>query len=222
MLTALLLLVASALAADPIHLPVRVHLVDSFDDTIDAAGQVTRGELEQRFAEINRAFAAAGIVWEIESVVVDRPHAEAAFRAATADNTKRRAALRAMRSAPSRLAPEGFDLYVVQRLGPLGIGGAFQCAPGEPEGMGASYVAARTLRGSKLATRKWAHELGYALGLQHTPCTTSASDRLMMSGKCELADKGRVGFTDAEVTQMRAQAAEGRAVTCRRDRARKR
>ena len=215
MLTALLLLLSAALGADPIHLPVRVHLIAAPDAAVDSARSVGAEELRQRFADINRAFAPAGIVWEIESVVVDRPGAEAAYRSAITDRSQRRGALRAMRSAPHRLGAEGFDLYVLNRLDPVGIGGAYQCAADEPAGMGAAFVAARTKRGGKLATRKWAHELGHALGLQHTSCEAATQDRMMMSGKCEHAARGRVGFTEAEITRMRAQAATGHAAPCK-------
>jgi hypothetical protein len=212
-----LALLATAHALEPIELPVRVHLVASSNEQLDSSDTRQR-DIERRFRDINRAFAPAGIVWRVESIVVDRPSgADSAYAAASADHGQRRNALNLLRSAPTRLAPGGFDLYVIEKMGPVGIGGAYQCAAGEPPGMGAAFVSARGPRGD-LPTRKWAHELGHALGLQHTPCSREMADRMMMSGKCSYAEPGRVGFTAAEIAVMREQAATGHAAPCHRSR----
>jgi len=210
-------LMVSAHAAEPLELPVRVHLISSDVPELDSSA-TSMMALRDRFREINQVFAAAGIVWEIESVVVDRPGAESAYRQAMGDQTVRRRALNGVRSSPTRLAPDGFDVYVVQKLGPVGIGGAYQCAANEPPGAGAAFVGAVGKNKQMLPTRKWAHELGHMLGLGHTPCTSDSRQRLMMSGSCELSKPGRVGFTDAEIGRMRAQARVGHAAPCKKQR----
>jgi hypothetical protein len=158
-------------------------------------------------------FAPAGISWSLESYLVESPPSDEALRQALASG-RRPAALRSIVSAPSRLSPAGFDLYVVRTLSAVQIGGAYLCSVDGEVGHGVAFIGAEDGRGRPLPVRKWAHELGHSLGLPHAPCEAAYTGQLMTSGTCAIAEPGREALSDAEIARMRDQASTGSPSPC--------
>ncbi|MEN0065972.1 MAG: hypothetical protein AAGA48_27775 [Myxococcota bacterium] len=193
-------------------LPLRVHLFASDNPDVDARGLRAGSTLSTQLEGIDEIFAPARVAWQVESVVVEPVGALGPWQEAAAGRQHHTAALKALVRPKQRLAPQGFDLYVVGNLTTLKVGGAFLCDAER----GGAFVSARTGRGKLPPVRKWAHELGHALGLRHTLCRPEAAERLMMSGHCTEAIPGRKGLSDKEVAQIRTQATRRTSVSCRK------
>jgi hypothetical protein len=167
---------------------------------------------------INRIFEPAGIQFELESIRRDRAADTGPFRRAAKGEPKQRA-LTALVDPSDLIAPKGLDLYVLRDLSPVKKGGAYRCTVrADGTGPGAAFIAARSSKDGIQPLRKWAHELGHALGLGHVPCGTEWADNLMMSGKCEHGKASRSALTVEQVAKLSTQARQGRPASCRRDR----
>ncbi|MEZ4241936.1 MAG: hypothetical protein R3F59_38460 [Myxococcota bacterium] len=209
--------VAAAAPPQPVlQVPLRVHVLQSSEPAVDA--KIDASTVRARIRQIDEIFAPAGIRWVVEEVRLEPAVDADPFRRAVVGERSRKA-LWPLVSPASRLSPNGVDLYVVGDLSGLGIGGIWMCGAGRDDGQGAAFVPVGTSQGKPIPVRKWAHELGHALGLPHTACEAGNADRLMMSGKCAAAEPRRVAFSDAEIARMRAQAATGQAAPCRTKRA---
>lgn len=204
-----------ASAEGPAILPLRIHLLQSSVTELDGAGAIAASDLQDRVAAINRMFEPAGVQWQVESIRTEAVGNEAPYHEVLARGGKPAPAVRALMTPASMLAPKGFDLYVARDLSKLRIGGAYLCSP-TGDGKGASIIGAQTARGRPLPTRKWAHELGHALGLSHTPCTPEFAGRLMMSSRCPYAEGDRAGMDRQEIERIRAQIAAGGPAPCTR------
>ncbi len=219
LLLALSALAGSSLAAgspglDRLQLPLRVHVLESTERPLDASRVVDEAVVRERLREINAIFAPAGIEWVLQGVVTERPASDETFRRALTGGEKPAPALKALVRSTTRLSPSGFDLYVTRDLSDLKIGGAYLCTTDGGRGTGAAFIAAENGKGQPLAVRKWAHELGHALGLRHTPCEGRYAGRLMMSGRCQHAEPKRVALTDEEIARARKQALTGGPAPC--------
>jgi hypothetical protein len=203
-------------AADWDRPALRVHLVSAPGlRPLDAASAIDEAEILDRMDAVNAIFAEAGIEWQVESIdVVEAVHLEAT----AADLDAGRAGIAELaRAAPRSALGEdgGWDLFVVRNTAPFGFGGVFACGVGGEGGPSAAFVPVFDSSGRRpQVIRKWAHELGHAAGLPHTPCAAEAADRLMMSGTCALAEPGRIGFSEDELRAMRRRLRWGRPAAC--------
>lgn len=210
-----LLAVGLAGASTPVEVSLRVHMMQSGHSEIGTGG-TQRALLRHRAREINDIFAPTGIRFVHDSTRYPRVTDTSAWRAVKPrDRPSRKVALLSLVRQSEMLAPAGLDLFVVDSFDRFDIGGAYQCAAGG-EGRGAAFIAIHGPQGRELHPRKWAHELGHALGLPHTPCESRYADNLMMSGKCEHARRGRVDLNRRQVEIMRAQAIRGGPARCKR------
>ena len=201
--TLLLMVLPLACAGTWSDPPLRIHLLQSELPVLDGAGATDEEEVLERIEAINEIFAPAGIRWQVESIgPVHAIHEDRIKRALRSDNAGIPSLARAM-PAEALLSPDGWDLVVVANTAPFGFGGVFACDVGGKGGPAAAFVPEYATGGEQpQVLRKWAHELGHAAGLGHTPCTEEWSEHLMMSGKCEKAEPDRIAFSDAEIAEM--------------------
>ncbi len=208
-------LLLTGCAADWTAPLVRVHLLDApRGHALDGAGSIERDDLEARLDAVNDIFAPVGVTWDVASTVTTPARAVDATTAALDDGTARMATLMAAIPEEALLSPDGWDVVVVADTSGFGFGGVFTCGVGGAGGPAAAVVPVFDGAGDPQVLRKWAHEFGHAAGLPHTPCTEEFRDNLMMSGRCELADGERTGFTPAQEARMRRRLRKGRPMTC--------
>jgi len=209
-----LLGLSDASSSDEITLPLRVHVVKSEIYDLNAAAVVKDGAIRDRLVHINRIFDAAGIQFELESIRRPRPADAGPFKRA-AKGERKQPALTALVAPRDLVSPKGLDLYVLRDLSAVDKGGAYRCSvAGNGTGPGAAFIAARTPNDRAQALRKWAHELGHALGLRHVPCEPEWAENLMMSGRCDHAKASRVALVTNQISLSRAQARKGHSVAC--------
>jgi hypothetical protein len=196
-------------------LPLRVHLVASTVTELDGANATDEAAIRRRFERINEAWLPAGIVWQVETVPVDTLLDTSLYEAARGQKDPKLTgpALASIAGSGQFLAPNGWDLFVVRTTSKLGFDGSYKCQL-KHQTSGAAFISAESTRDKPLASRKWAHELGHSMGLDHTPCEPKYADRLMMSGRCEFAKRGRHGLSADEINQIKRQAGLGRPVAC--------
>ncbi len=195
---------------------LRVHLLAApAGHPLDGAGRIDRTELDARLAAANEIFAPAGVEWTVESVVETPARRVAATTAALDGGTAAARTLMAAIPAGALLSPEGWDLVVVDQTDGFGFGGIFTCGVGGKGGPAAAVVPVRAGSGRDQDLRKWAHELGHAAGLGHTPCTERWADNLMMSGRCDRADPERTGLSDGQLDELEQRLRRGRPMRCR-------
>ena len=211
--------VSVALASQPatalavIELPLRVHLIESTVHDLDASF-VEDHHITDRLTHLNKMFAPAAIQWKLDRIQRDRPADTKPFERAVAGEKKQRSLPALVRGA-DLLTPNGFDLYVVRNLNDIDLGGAFRChVTADLAGPSAAFIAAHDARGGAQPLRKWAHELGHALSLAHTPCESKYADNLMMSGRCEQAHPKRIALDASQIERARIQATTGHPATC--------
>jgi hypothetical protein len=196
--------------------PLRVHLLSApAGHPLDGAGSIDETELGERLAAVNDVFAPVGVEWTVESVVVTEARRVDQTTAAIEAGKAGMATLMAAIPEPALLSPDGWDLVVVGETADFGFGGVFTCGVGGKGGPAAAVVPVRSGAGGPQDLRKWAHELGHAVSLGHTPCTERYRDNLMMSGKCERADPERTGFTAAQREELERRLRRGHPIrTC--------
>lgn len=202
-------------AVDVVVVPLRVHLLSSGVRALNGAAATSTLAVQERVDQINRAFQPAGVRFEVDRVSTETVRDHSAWTAATRGSGSPREAYGALVDPMRMLAPRGIDLYVVRTLGDMRIGGMFTCNVAGAD-RGAAFIGVETTDGSRLPTRKWAHELGHALGLRHTPCEPAYADNLMMSGTCSYAERSRVALDAEQREQARSQALAGGPIPCRR------
>lgn len=203
-------------AVDVVVVPLRVHLISSSVRDLNGANAVSTVEVRERLDLINQAFRPAGVRFELDAVQTETVGHPAAWSAAVRGDGPRRDAYQSLVDPTRMIAPRGLDLYVVRTLADMELGGLYSCNV-DGTGRGAAFIAVETDDGTAQPTRKWAHELGHALGLRHTPCDATHADNLMMSGRCEHADRGRVALDAVQREQVRRQALAGGPMPCRRN-----
>ena len=97
----------------------------------------------------------------------------------------------------------------------VGFGGVYTCAVQKKQGKGTVFVPLKASGGKPQAARKWAHEMGHAMGLPHTPCEEKYKDNLMMSGNCKLANPDRIDLNANQIVQIAKQYEVGGPVSCK-------
>ncbi len=202
--------------ADPgFTMKLRVHILKSSVHDLDAAAIVDDVDITSRMQHINNIFEPTSIRWELEGIQRDQAADVGPFkRVAAGKSTK--ASLPPLVDPADLIWPEGLDLYVARDFSAAGLGGAYRCTlTKDQKGPGVAFIAARAKNDSVQALRKWAHELGHALGLAHTPCTPEWADNLMMSGKCEHAKPRRIRLRAEQVVKAQKQAATGLPAKCK-------
>ena len=202
-------------AATSWSLPLRVHLLKSSVDALDGASVIGASEIREKIRRVNTAFAPAGVSWHIDRIEVERVQDSGPYRAAVRDDGPRGKALLSLVDTRHLMAPRGWDLYVARDLSKLDLGGAYKCSVDGIRGHGAAFIGAHNAKGKPHPTRKWAHDLGHAMGLSHTPCEPELKDRLMMSGRCEHAAPKRIALDARERRQIARQAQIGGPAACK-------
>lgn len=197
---------------EPIVLKLRVHLMESSVRELQGKRSVESGQVTQRMGHINKAFAAAGIRWVLDQQRDHRVVNTSAWKRATRTKEKadRVSAFRSLMDRSDLLNPRGFDLFVGRDLRESGVQGVYLCPMVAGQRIGVAFISNEHGNGNTLASRKWAHELGHALGLRHTECDPAHADSLMMSGKCEHAKPFRKGLSAQEISTIRDNAQRGR------------
>lgn len=201
----------SATPEPDLFLSVRVHIVQSGTSNLQGDRSLQDNQLEQRFERINEAFAPTGIQWQLESVRPHRIHSSTAWNTAvrSGEVRDRGRAFSSIAEGANMLHPRGVDVFVVRDLSPVGLDGAYKCALASQQRRPAVFIGNETSKGTPMPHRKWAHELGHVLGLKHPDCEPELGNRLMMSGACSHAQRGRIYLSPEEVETMRTQAARG-------------
>ncbi len=197
--------------------PLRIHLMASTDlRALDGAGAIDEAELLERIAAVNDIFAPAGVRWVVDSIeAVPAIHEDRALDA-IADDRAGMATLAHTLPEDELLSPDGWDLVVVRNTAVFGFGGVFTCGVGGAGGPAAAFVPVTNSGGQEAQDlRKWAHELGHASGLAHTPCNADWTSNLMMSGRCAPAELDRVGFSADQLRTMKRRLRKGHPSLCK-------
>ena len=177
-------------------LDVRVHVLGSEFEPL--AANLTDGEMDALFDEVDAIWQQAGIQWTITDVVREPALNEGTY-AAILDGTLPPSAEVLSTVLPSNnLTRDRWDVFFVGTLGGL-AGGVY--LSGVPAVIVAEFdpSGARDLVGS--GPRILAHELGHSLGLVHVRCT--AEGNLMAPG-CTTGV--RTHLTENQIASARRQA----------------
>jgi len=194
---------------------LRIHVISSQLEYLDAASIYTEATIEQYITDSNQVFLPTGITWEIESFVVEPALNEAIVIQSV--NTGMPAPGTAMGRTVDHslmLAPTGYDAYVLQKNAQFDNGGMYKCSLDNGSVPGAVFVPLLASNGTPQAMRKWAHELGHMMNLPHTECSQEFADNLMMSGGCGFAEIDRIHLTDDQIASIQAQFAIGGPAEC--------
>ena len=176
-------------------LDVRVHVLAS--DFEPLAANLTDGEVEALFDEVNVIWQQADVQWTVTNVIRE-PALNAATYAAILDGALPPSAEVLSTVLPSdNLTRDRWDVFFVGTLG--GLAGGVYLA-GVPAVIVAEFdpSVARDLMGS--GPRILAHELGHSLGLVHVPCTVEGN---LMAPGC--ATGVRTRLTENQIAMARRQ-----------------
>lgn len=186
---------------ETLRLPVRVHVLSSrlapFDATLDD------GEVIALFERVNRIWAQAEIVWEVESVlrepIVNEDAIEEVLSGPFLISFNQLVSL-----LPKAALTDGeWDVFLARNLVEAGA------APGVFLWTVPAVLSSETgPTAVEDAGRILAHELGHTLTLVHVPCT--AEGNLMAPG-CESFTP--TSLTPAQIEQARRQAETGSPAT---------
>jgi hypothetical protein len=193
---------------------IRIHILSSNVEALNAEPVTSETDIGDYFDFINNIFGDFGIKWRFESFVYEDALNEDAYFDAMDGGTPGGRALGQNIDLQGMLAPNGFDAYIVRQTADLGFGGVYICATQGEQGQGAVFVPVQNANGNPQAKRKWAHEMGHAMGLPHTPCEEAFSNNLMMSGSCSFSEPGRVHLEQNQIDRIYAQLPVGGPAEC--------
>ena len=193
---------------------VRIHIISSTVDDLDAASIYTPEMIDEFFVHINETFAVANLHWEIESIQTHLAQNEQAYLDAVAAGVVGAQSLKQNVDPSEMLAPLGWDIFVVRQTYKLGFGGVYVCSVNGEEGMGTIFVPLLNNIGESQQKRKWSHEVGHATGLPHTPCEPEYADNLMMSGSCPEGNPERMSLNEQEILRILEQYTIGGPAKC--------
>ncbi|MFQ5705437.1 MAG: hypothetical protein ACE5HT_15645 [Gemmatimonadales bacterium] len=192
--------------ADPIALPVRVHLLSSSKtDPITTSlinTTITDEEVAVLFQGANEVWRQASITWEIESIVRDSTRNEDKFTSVSRGESP----LDLLSSVvpDGRSLPKKWNVFIVRTLGD-GVAGAYLPdvrAVILPE---VDRTGARDLTVTGSGRRALAHELGHSLSLEHVPCPPEGN---LMAPMCDALN--RTLLTTIQILQARRVGFAGR------------
>lgn len=185
-----------------IRVPIRVHLLHS-SQSASLTTTLTEREARDLLNTANTVWRAAGIHWEIESVVREESLHGALFDSLITQQLPATDARQLAIIPRTNLLNPGWNLFLIRDYGQIAGGVFWPEVPGivlAQKGMGIDLPP--TGRGGFTL----AHELGHSLGLRHVPCDES---RNILAVGCWRADSTST-LAPAQIRQARAQAQTGR------------
>ena len=182
---------------ETIDLSVRVHLLHA-DDAPTLTAKLSDEEVKKAFAGVNEIWKAAGITWQIESIVREE--------VTESDRPQQPQAGPGMSGALSEVLPRDlvtdhlWHVFFVREIGFApgvyvpSVPAVIQAEKDPFGGVGLDGDLVRIL----------AHELGHSLGLAHVPC---GSDGNLMAPNCQADNRTRL--TEMQVSVAREVARSG-------------
>lgn len=181
-----------------LSLRLRVHVLSSEIGVLDATSSDAR--VREALERVNRIWAQAGIMWELDGIVREATTDDEAFAQALDGQRPFTDDVLVAILPRKHLTGTDWDAFLVRDLAAaVGFPGTYLAQV--PAALSSEVDPA----GLDDPGRILAHELGHSLTLPHVPCT--AEGNLMAPG-CAGADRGRL--TAGQVQQARAQASTGR------------
>jgi hypothetical protein len=186
---------------DLLELAVRVHLVQS-DELNELNVGLSDAEVADLMAAVNAAWAQAGIVWSLESIVREGARNESLFRRALADPNVSPVSVITSVLTPENVRPDIWNVFLIRDFGG-GVAGVYLGFEKVVVSTEVDPAGRRDIKGGM--SRVLAHELGHSLSLAHVPCAGQGN---LMAAGCLLGSRT---FLDAtQIAEVRRQAKTGR------------